>query len=238
MADQAARARTRLRLLLINPNTSVHITERLVASARLAMAPGDELTAITATQGPAVVRSADDLRAADANSIDLAARHAPGHDGIVLGISLDGAAGRLRSLHPRLPVVGMTEAALLAACLSHRSIGLLTLGPNLLPLYRQRVEQVCLTARVIAYEAPEMDQAFEPARAGVDTAVLAALVQAGERLITHGAQSIVLAGAVLCGYAEAIEVACRVPVFDGVTCAVRQVREQLNTRIWSYLHAG
>ena len=30
-----------MQLLLINPNTSVHITERLATSARAALAPGD-----------------------------------------------------------------------------------------------------------------------------------------------------------------------------------------------------
>ncbi len=217
-----------MRLLLINPNTSAHITERLARSARAAMAPGDPLTAVTAAQGPAVVRSAEDLRAAQANALDLAQTHAADQDAIVLGISLDGAASRLRARHPGLPVVGMTEAALLTACLRSDRLGLLTLGSSLLPLYRQRVAQIGIASRLVAYQAPEAPRAFEPDGADVDPAVLEALAEAAERLRADGAESIVLAGAVLCGYADALATRCGVPIFDGVTCAVGQVRNLLN----------
>ena len=40
-----------MRFLLINPNTSTHITQRLAASAQGALAPEDELTAVTAATG-------------------------------------------------------------------------------------------------------------------------------------------------------------------------------------------
>ena len=47
-----------MRLLLINPNTSAHITGWLAESAHSAMLPGDTLTAVTARCGPPVVRCA------------------------------------------------------------------------------------------------------------------------------------------------------------------------------------
>ena len=40
----------------------------------------------------------------------------------------------------------------------------------------------------------------------------------------HPADAYVLAGAVLCGYEGALQTALGQPVFDGVRCAVRQVR--------------
>ena len=97
----------------------------------------------------------------------------------------------------------------------------------MLPLYRQRVEQIGIAARVVAYQAAEATRAFEPGRAAVDPAVLAALDLACEGLREAGAGSIVLAGAVLCGYSEAIATRCRMPVFDGVACAVGQIRNLL-----------
>ena len=53
-----------MRLLLVNPNTSRHITERLALSARAVLPPGAQLTALTADHGPAAVRSPEDLQAA------------------------------------------------------------------------------------------------------------------------------------------------------------------------------
>jgi allantoin racemase len=219
-----------LRLLLINPNTSAHITERLAASARLALVAGDALTAVTAVDGPRVVRSAAELQQAEASALALAAMHAPTHDAVVLAISLDGAAVRLREAHPGVPVVGMTEAALLIGCLRAERLGLLTLGASLLPLYRERIAQIGLASRVVACEAPELPAAFGADSSGVSPEVLAGLEPACRRLSEAGAQAVVLAGAVLCGYAAALQARCGLPVHDGVSCAVRLARVQLDER--------
>ena len=144
-----------MRLLLINPNTSTHITQRLAASAQGALEAGDELAAVTAASGPAAVRTAEQLQQADANAMALAVAHAPGRDAIVLAISLDGAARDLRRRLPHLPVVGVTEAALLTACLRVERVGLLTLGASLLPLFRRRTEEVGVASRMAACEAVE-----------------------------------------------------------------------------------
>ncbi len=214
-----------MRLLLINPNSSLHITERMVASARRALIEGDTLAAVTATGEPAVVRTAAMLAQADANAIALARAHAPGHDALLLAISLDGAAPRLRAEHPGLAVLGMTEAAVADALAAGGPFGLLTLGQALVPLYRARVGSLGAAAALAAIEAPELDLAFTPAAHGLDAVVLDGLLPAARRLVHAGAQSIVLAGAVLCGYDAALAAALGVPVFDGVACAVRQLRE-------------
>ncbi len=213
-----------MRLLLINPNASAHITERLAASARSALDPHDTLTAVTAEACPAVVRTATDLQQANSNAQLLAQQHAPKQDAILLAISLDGAAVLLREQFPTLPVVGMTEAALLTACLRAERIGLLTLGASLLPLYRDRVAQIGVDSRVIAYAAPEAPSAFGADSIGIVPELLGVLSAAVDGMRSEGAQVIVLAGAVLCGYAEALEKRCTMPVLDGVQCATRQLR--------------
>lgn len=217
-----------MRLLLINPNTSVHITERMAVSARMALLPGDTLDTVTATEGPSVVRDADTLAKADAGVAALAASRAADHDAIVLAISLDGAVDGLRRQHPSMPVVGMLEAGLMTACLRVRHVGLLTLGAGLLPLYRHRVEAIGLASRVIAYEAPDVPRAFASSGNAVEPAVLDVLVRAGSALREAGAQAVVLAGAVLCGYAATLSDRLGMPCYDGVACAVQQVRVLLS----------
>ena len=216
-----------MKLLLINPNASPSITERMAESARAALVPGDTLTALTAADGPQVVRTAQHLALAEKGAQRLAALHVAAHDAVVLAVSLDGAAVRLRELHPGVPIVGMTEAALIAARRVSRRIGLLTLGAALLPLYRQRVEQAGFAAHVSAFEAPEVPAAFCADSALIAPQVLEPLTLAGCRLRASGAQSIVLAGAVLCGYGGELATACGLPVFDGVSCAVQRCRELL-----------
>lgn len=213
-----------MRLLLINPNTSAHITHRLATSARTVLGQGDDLTAVTASNGPEVVRNAELLALANTSALAMAQVHAAGHDAIVLGISLDGAVQRLREAHPKLPIVGMTEAALLTACLCAQRIGVLTLGKDLLPLYRQRVEEIGLSSRVVAYRAPEVTSAFSADAAPIDPAVVDLLAENCLQMQREGAQAIVLAGAVLCGYAAALTARCNLATFDGVACAVGHVR--------------
>lgn len=210
-----------MRLLLINPNTSVHITERMTASARAALQPDDQLTAVTAASGPQAVRSAGQLPAAEANAMQLADRHLPGHDALVLAISLDGAAPALRARHPGVPIQGMTEAALHAAALQSRRIGLLTLGGSLLPLYRSRAEEIGLAGWVVAWEAPEAPAAFA---ASGQAEVECILDDAVQRLKQRGAEVVVLAGAVLCGHAARLGRTHGMPVVDGVEAAVHRLR--------------
>ena len=217
------------RFLLINPNSSPHITSRLAASARTALEPGETLAAVNANGDPAVVRDAATLRQADLNAEQLYELHAGTADAVLLGISLDGAAQLLRQRFPALPVVGMTEAALMSACLHVGRVGLITLGGSMTPLYLQRVAQIGLVDRVVGVEAPEAPGAFMSTTASVDENVLAVLDAAGARLQAAGAEALVLAGAVLSGYAPALTARRVIPVFDGMACAVMQARSLLRS---------
>ncbi len=67
---------------------------------------------------------------------------------------------------------------------------------------------------------------------GVHPDALAVLRAAGKRLQAQGAQTLVLAGAVLCGgYAAELGASCGCPVFDGMVCAVDQARGLLGCRL-------
>jgi allantoin racemase len=182
---------------------------------------------VNAAGEPAVVRDAATLAQAERQALSLFDAHAPGADAVLLGLSLDGAADALRGRPPARPVVGMTEAALMSAALCARRVGVLTLGPATLPLYRDRVAQIGLGARVAGIEAPDAPQAFLPSTTGVDATTLDVLAAAGGRLRDAGAGALVLAGAVLCGYAPALGARVGLPVFDGMACAVMQARTLL-----------
>jgi allantoin racemase len=219
-----------MRLLLLNPNTSAHITDRLAASARRALAPGDRLDAVTGTQGPAVVRDARTLDKAEAEVRRLAPEVADGADAFVLGLSLDGVIETVRARFGTRPAVGMTEAAVAAAALLGRRVGLLTLGSAMLPLYDARLRQLLPAERIAGLEAPDLPQAFDSDATGVSTALLAPLGEAVQRLREAGADSVVLAGAVLCGYDRALAARAGCPVLDGVGCAVHLARAMLAVR--------
>jgi allantoin racemase len=210
-----------MRLLLINPNTSAHITERLAASARRALPPGATLTALTAAEGPQAVRSAEEVPAATRNVINMARQHGPSHDAVLIGISLDCGLDDVRLQCAPQPVIGMTEAACLMACLHGPRFALLTLGGAMAPLYQAHVERLGLAQRLVGVVAPEMPQAFAAPADSVSTDVLEQLALAARSVLDGGADSLVLAGAVLCGYAPALSLRLGRPVLDGMVCAVQ-----------------
>lgn len=209
-----------MRILLLNPNASAHITARMAASARAELGPDDELVPLTNPHGPAVVRSAAQLAEAEATLPALMAPQVARCDAMVLAISLDGAIDRLRPAWGAKPARGMTEAAVAQAAQVAPRVGLLTLGPDMAPLYAARLATLLPPERIAGVRAPAMEQAFAPGE-GVDPGVLQTLLQAARAL---PADAYVLAGAVLCGYEGALQAALGRPVFDGVRCAVRQVR--------------
>lgn len=214
---------TAVRLLLVNPNTSHHITDRLVLSARAVLPQGAQLTALTADSGPAAVRSPEELAAAAERVLAMTLSHPEPFDAVLIGISLDCGLAATRAACAPKPVLGMTEAACLAASTHGPRFAVLTLGAAMATSYRDHVVGLGWGDRLVAVAAPECAAAFTAAPGAVLPEVLDTLVAAAQPLCEAGACSVVLAGAVLCGYAPALQQRLGVPVLDGVACGVTQL---------------
>lgn len=205
-----------MKLLLINPNLTQAVTDRVLQAAQAAARPGTELLAVTGTFGPQVIGSRAENALAAHGVLELVAQHAPGCDAVVLAVSLDTALWACRELLD-IPVVGMTEAGLLTAAMLAPRFGLLTYGQRLVPLYRELVEATGLIGRLAAIGAVDVtpQQTFsEPER------VLAAVQTEAQRLVDAGAEAVLLAGAAMAAMAPALQPALAVPLIDCVRCAV------------------
>jgi allantoin racemase len=208
-----------VKLLLINANTSVAITDLVAREARASALPGTEILAVTSDFGPRIISSRTENAIAMHASVDLAARHHEGCDAVVIAVSLDTGLSAVRELLS-IPVVGMTEAALHTACMLGARFGLISVGARMAPVYRELVESHGLERRlagiiIIDVEAHEAYQ--QPERAG--GLLLAAMQELAER---HDAEAVVLAGAALTGLARKLQPSVAFPVLDGVACAVHQ----------------
>lgn len=214
-----------MRILLINPNRSAWVTERLAAPARAMLLPGERLDTLTSQDGPEMVRTPEQVGAAESEVLALAARHGGGYDALVLGISLDCGLDAARRQRGPQPVIGMTEAACLAACTAGARFGLLTVGPAMAPLYAAHVRALGLEARCVGVEAPDAPEAFAAgAHNALPASAAALLAQGAQALRARGADSIVLAGAVLCGSGPALAIATGMPCFEGTACAIGLAR--------------
>jgi len=220
-----------MKILLVNPNLTQAVTDAVLAAARVRAAPGTELLAVTGTFGPAVIGSRAENALAQHGVLELVARHAPGCDAVVLGVSLDTALWACRELLD-IPVVGMTEAGLLCGATVATRIGLLTNGARMGPLYRELVQSYGLGERLAGVETlaltpQQMVGSPQDIQAAQD-----AVVAAARTLIERdGAEAVLLAGAAMASMAEALQPQLPVPLLDGVGCAVALAQAMAGLRL-------
>jgi allantoin racemase len=208
-----------MRLLLVNANTSPIVTEKVAAQARASASPGVDVVAVTGTFGARVIGTRAEHAIGEHSTLALVARHAPGCDAVVIAVSYDTGLRAARELLP-IPVVGMTEAALLTACMLGGCIGVVTFGRRVLPLYRELVTSYGLASRVAGWRTLESTAAYQPgAHDELDRDLVAASIDLVER---EGAETVVLAGAVMAGVPARLQKDVPVPLIDGIACAVQQ----------------
>jgi len=208
-----------MRILLINSNTSELVTEKVLAGARLAASPGTELAAVTSSFGPRVIASWSENAIASHATIALAAQHADACDAMVIAVSYDTGLRGARELLA-IPVVGMTEAALLTACMLGGRIGMIVFGRHVLPMYQDVVASYGLAGRVAGWRAIESAAPYSPgAHDELDRVIVG---EARDLVERDCAEVIVLTGAVMAGVPARLQPQVAVPMLDGISCGVRQ----------------
>jgi allantoin racemase len=187
--------------------------------ARLAAAPGTDIVARTVGFGARIISTRSELAIAQHATLDALAEHAHGHDAVVIAASFDTALLAAREMLP-IPVVGMTEAALLTACMLGTRIGMLVFGRRVLPLYQELVAGYGLSGRIAGWRALENDAIYRDNGADAADAQIAQAVH--DLAHAHGCEVVILAGAVMAGAPARIQPRVDVPLLEGVSCAVAQ----------------
>jgi allantoin racemase len=213
-----------MRILVANANTTEAITQACVASARAAASDGTEIIGATPAFGPRVISTRVENAIAGHALLETLAAHAGSVDAAILAVSHDTALDAARQMMP-CPVIGMTEAACLAACLLGGRFGILTLGA--VAGYEELVARHGLAARcadVRGIAATPQDTLADPAR--VQAMLLAEIGAMAAR-----ADAIVLGGAVLAGMDRVLQPNSPVPLLDGMACAVGMAEMLVKLRL-------
>ncbi|NKC30691.1 aspartate/glutamate racemase family protein [Falsiroseomonas selenitidurans] len=203
-----------MRILVLNGNTTEAITAACVAAARDAAAPATEIIGATPAFGPTVISTRAENAIAGHAILATLAEHAGGIEAAILAVSHDTALDAARQLMP-CPVIGMTEAACLTACLVGGQFGVLTLGQA--RPYEELVARHGLAARCAAV----VGLPLTPQQAIADPAAAEAQVLAATTAMAERCDSVVLAGAALAGLAARLQDRAAVPLLDGIACAVK-----------------
>jgi allantoin racemase len=205
-----------MNILVINGNTTQAITDRVATTARAVCAPGTVIKAVTAETGPRVIATrTENLLGAHA-VLSLAARHHAGCDAAVIAVATDTGLRAVREALP-IPVVGITEAALLTACTLGVGFGFLAIGRRGAAMYREVIAGHGLADRMAAFTAIDLPTAAFAERSGSAEAILAAIVE----LATDGADCAVIGGSAFTGLGRQLQGRAPIPIVDGVDCAVR-----------------
>jgi allantoin racemase len=217
-------------VLLINPNTSQWVTDRLAAQLHRLLGPEVAITPATARFGHPYIASPEGFEVGaravlDAASMHLAAASQPRFDAVLIGCFGDPGLEQLRR-GSALPVLGLAEAAIGEAWRAGR-YAIVTGGSAWKPMLEEIVAGFGWSDRldnVTVIEQSGAELAADPARAR------SLLAQACRDAAAPGVERVVLGGAAFAGYGDAIGAQVPVPVIDSVSAAARALQALRDTR--------
>jgi allantoin racemase len=208
-----------MRLLVVNPNTSASMTERIGAAAREAAAKDTVITAVNPSHGPASIEGYfDEAFAVPGMLEEIAKGESGGAQAFVIACFDDTGLEAARCAASG-PVVGIGEAAFhLAALVAHRFSVVTTLSRSIAPiegnLMKYGLDRRC--ARVRACEVPVL--ALEDPASGAREKLSAEIERAKSE---DAAEAIVLGCAGMADLAASLAREHDLPVIDGVAAAVK-----------------
>lgn len=208
-----------MRILLINPNTTAAVTDLLVAAARPVAAAGTEIVPHTARMGLPYISSRAEAQLGGAHLLEILADRAGEADAAIVAAFGDPGLHAARELF-ELPVIGMSEAAMLTACMLGGRFGIVTFAAALGPWYEDCVAMHGLAGRCAGIRT--LEGPFR-AIAEVQEEKEGLLVALANRAVEQdGAEVVILAGAPLAGLAPRVADRIPVPLVDPIAAAVKQ----------------
>jgi allantoin racemase len=205
-----------MRLLIVNPNTTASMTEKVAAAARRVAAPGTEIVAVTSAHGPVSIEGYYDEAMSLAGLLQ-AIRQNPDHDAVVIACFDDTGLDAARCLTDK-PVIGIGEAGYrMAAMLSNRFSVVTTMARSVPALehniLRYGMERQCVRVRASDVAVLELEDAASGACDKIKLEIARAIAD-------DHAEAIVLGCAGMTDLVDSMSQHFGLPVLDGVTCAV------------------
>lgn len=217
-----------MRLLIINPNTSKGVTERIKRAADAVARPEDRFTTLCPAFGPELIVTDADAEWATSAVIETVKAYDAPCDGIVLASFGNTGAEAVRALRPEIPVIGIATAAFTIAGALGGKFGIVTFGPGLVPGLQAKAEEAGLGARLVATLAVETSDFGDPGT--VQDRFIQELARLCEQVHEMGASYVVLGGGPLAGMATTLAAASPIPLIDGTRGAINILRSVIADR--------
>jgi allantoin racemase len=208
-----------MRILIVNPNTSVAMTEKIGTAARAVAAPGTEIIAVNPADGPVSIEGYyDEVFSVPGLLAEIAKGEASGVSAHIIACFDDTGLEAARSL-ASAPVIGIGEAAFhLASLVAHRFAVVTTLSRSIPAIETNLVKYGLASrcAKVRACEVPVL--ALDDPASNASAQISAEIERARHE---DRAEAIVLGCAGMADLAMRLSEQHGLPVIDGVASAVK-----------------
>ena len=209
-----------MRILVINPNTSVEMTADIDRQAREFARADTEIETVCPEWGPRSIEGHYEDYVAALAFLETVKERAGEFDAVVDACYGDPALFAAREIAP-VPVIGIAEASMLMACTVAHRWSIVTVLPRAKPFLTDTVRMHGLDARCASIRTTPLsvlDCHADPSAAERE------IIVAGRAAIEEdGAEAICLGCAGMGPLDKAVEAQVGVPVLDGVACAVKLV---------------
>lgn len=208
-----------MKIHLVNPNSTVAMTDAVARTARNAAGPGVEILAETARATPPSIEGyADEAYSVPAMLDSIVRAGSDGAAAHVIACFDDPGLDAAREVASG-PVVGLCEAALIAAGLIAKRYSVVTTLPRSVPIIEDLADRYGAGRRlrkVHAADIPVLDLETDPARA------LAEILRSIRRSVEEDRiEAVVLGCAGMSAHLDRLSRDSGVPVIDGVGFAIR-----------------
>lgn len=210
-----------MKILIVNPNTTLSMTEKIGQAGRSIAAAGTEITAVSPDKGPVSIEGYYDEAYCVPGVVErVMAGAVEGYDGFVLACFDDPGLYSCRTAVAE-PVVGICEAAMHTATMIASSFSVVSTLPRSIPVIEElgfRYGMDRRLKRVWAADIPVL--ALEEEGSGAAEKVRAAVMRAVEE---DRSEAVILGCAGMADLTTWLTKETGVPVLDGVACAVKMV---------------
>jgi len=210
--------------MVVNPNTSNSVTERIARSLKPHIGEGTEITCVNAEAGPEGIDTLLDVALAGIEAVRVIVQNRNTYDAFIIACGDDPGLDVARQVTSK-PVIGIAEAGMLMACLLGAKFSVLTALRAEIPRVQELVNHYGLSSRLASVLA-----------VGLSTAELISSdelyrrnVSAGRKAVEEDmAEVIVLTGSVLGGLEIKLSQDLGVPVLSGLICALKLAEDMID----------
>ncbi len=210
-------------LIVINPNSSAAVTRGIDASVEPLRALGTPIRCVTLAEGPPGIETQRQADLTIAPMLDLAVRLEPEALGYVIACFGDPGLHALRDQTAR-PVVGIQEAAVMAALQLGQRFGVISIRPASVPRHMRSFGAMGVLQRLAGDRALGLGVAQL-----CDAAVTQqAMIDTGRALRDQdGADVLIMGCAGMAGYRDALQEAAGLPVVEPCQAAAAHALGQI-----------